>query len=33
VPAGEPHKFRTGTGGFEAIHIHANPTFVNEWLE
>ena len=27
-PAGEPHKFRTGPDGYEAIHIHANPTFV-----
>ena len=33
VPAGEPHKFRTGPEGYEAIHIHANPTFVTEWLE
>jgi hypothetical protein len=33
VPAGEPHKFRTGPDGYEAIHIHASPTFVTEWLE
>ena len=33
VPAGKPHKFRTGPEGYEAIHIHANPTFVTEWLE
>jgi mannose-6-phosphate isomerase-like protein (cupin superfamily) len=33
VPARTPHKFRTGTGGYEAVHIHANPRFVTEWLE
>jgi mannose-6-phosphate isomerase-like protein (cupin superfamily) len=33
VPTGVPHKFRTGPDGYEAIHIHANPTFVTEWLE
>lgn len=33
VPAGVPHKFATGPGGYEAIHIHANARFVTEWLE
>jgi mannose-6-phosphate isomerase-like protein (cupin superfamily) len=33
VPARTPHKFRTGAGGYEAVHIHANPRFVTEWLE
>jgi mannose-6-phosphate isomerase-like protein (cupin superfamily) len=33
VPAKTPHKFATGPGGYEAVHIHANPTFVTEWLE
>jgi mannose-6-phosphate isomerase-like protein (cupin superfamily) len=33
VPADTPHKFRTGPGGYEAIHIHANPTFETVWLE
>jgi mannose-6-phosphate isomerase-like protein (cupin superfamily) len=33
VPAGTPHTFRTGPDGYEAIHIHAGPRFVTEWLE
>ncbi|MEW1952968.1 cupin domain-containing protein [Terrabacter sp. NPDC080008] len=33
VPAGTPHKFRTGPAGYEAVHIHANDHFVTEWLE
>jgi len=33
VPANTPHKFATGPGGYEAVHIHANPEFVTEWLE
>jgi mannose-6-phosphate isomerase-like protein (cupin superfamily) len=33
VPAGTAHSFRTGPGGYEAVHIHAGPRFVTEWLE
>ena len=33
VPANTPHKFSTGPNGYEAVHIHANPRFVTEWLE
>jgi mannose-6-phosphate isomerase-like protein (cupin superfamily) len=33
VPPGTPHTFRTGPQGYEAIHIHANPTFETTWLE
>ena len=33
VPAQTPHKFATGRDGYEAVHIHANPKFVTEWLE
>jgi mannose-6-phosphate isomerase-like protein (cupin superfamily) len=33
VPADTPHKFATGPGGYEAVHIHANPTFETTWLE
>ena len=33
VPADTPHRFRTGSGGYEAVHIHANERFVTEWLE
>ena len=33
VPAQTPHKFATGPDGYEAVHIHANPEFVTEWLE
>ena len=33
VPANTPHKFSTGAGGYEAVHIHASPQFVTEWLE
>jgi hypothetical protein len=33
VPAETPHKFRTGPGGYEAVHIHANATFETTWLE
>jgi mannose-6-phosphate isomerase-like protein (cupin superfamily) len=33
VPADTPHRFSTGPGGYEAVHIHANPTFVTQWLE
>ena len=33
VPALTAHKFRTGSGGYEAVHIHANAQFVTEWLE
>ena len=33
VPANTPHKFSTGPEGYEAVHIHANPRFITEWLE
>ena len=33
VPAVTPHKFSTGSDGYEAVHIHANAEFVTEWLE
>ncbi|MFE9579611.1 cupin domain-containing protein [Nocardia sp. NPDC006044] len=33
APAGTPHKFRTGPGGYEAVHIHVSPHFITEWLE
>lgn len=33
VPAHTPHKFATGPGGYEAVHIHAGPRFETEWLE
>jgi quercetin dioxygenase-like cupin family protein len=33
VPADTPHKFSTGPQGYEAVHIHANPRFITEWLE
>jgi mannose-6-phosphate isomerase-like protein (cupin superfamily) len=33
VPAGVAHKFRTGPGGYEAVHIHAADAFDTEWLE
>jgi mannose-6-phosphate isomerase-like protein (cupin superfamily) len=33
VPATTPHTFVTGPEGYEAVHIHANPSFVTEWLE
>jgi quercetin dioxygenase-like cupin family protein len=33
VPAEVPHAFHTGPDGYEGVHIHANPTFVTEWLE
>ena len=33
VPADTPHKFSTGVNGYEAVHIHASPRFVTEWLE
>ena len=33
VPAHTPHRFRTGPGGYEAVHIHANDHFVTDWLE
>ncbi len=33
VPAETPHKFSTGPHGYEAVHIHANPRFVTDWLE
>lgn len=33
VPAGTPHMFRTGPNGYEAVHIHASPRFITEWLE
>lgn len=33
VPAQTPHKFATGPGGYEGVHIHANVRFVTEWLE
>ena len=33
VPANTPHKFSTGPDGYEAVHIHANASFVTEWLE
>lgn len=33
VPADTPHRFSTGPQGYEAVHIHANPEFVTEWLE
>ena len=33
VPAETPHAFATGPDGYEAVHIHASPRFVTEWLE
>ena len=33
APAGVAHTFRTGPGGYEALHIHASPIFVTDWLE
>ena len=33
APAETPHKFVTGPDGYEAVHIHANPRFVTDWLE
>ncbi|MDQ0379693.1 cupin domain-containing protein [Amycolatopsis thermophila] len=33
VPAETPHKFATGPDGYEAVHIHAAPRFVTDWLE
>jgi mannose-6-phosphate isomerase-like protein (cupin superfamily) len=33
VPAMTPHKFSTGDGGYEGVHIHASSEFVTEWLE
>ena len=33
VPAETPHTFRTGPDGYEAVHVHASPRFVTEWLE
>jgi mannose-6-phosphate isomerase-like protein (cupin superfamily) len=33
VPRLTPHNFRTGPDGYEAVHIHASPRFVTEWLE
>jgi mannose-6-phosphate isomerase-like protein (cupin superfamily) len=33
APARVAHTFRTGPAGYEALHIHANPIFVTEWLE
>ena len=33
APARTPHKFVTGSNGYEALHIHANVRFVTEWLE
>lgn len=33
VPADTPHKFVTGRGGYEAVHIHASPVFTTDWLE
>jgi mannose-6-phosphate isomerase-like protein (cupin superfamily) len=33
APAGLAHKFVTGPGGYEAVHIHAAGRFETEWLE
>jgi quercetin dioxygenase-like cupin family protein len=33
APEQTPHKFATGPDGYEAVHIHANASFVTEWLE
>ncbi len=33
APADTPHKFSTGPDGYEAVHIHANPSFITDWLE
>jgi quercetin dioxygenase-like cupin family protein len=33
APAETPHKFSTGPDGYEAVHIHASPRFVTDWLE
>ncbi len=33
APAGVAHRFRTGPGGYEAVHIHAAAAFDTEWLE
>lgn len=27
------HKFATGPGGYQPVHIHANAEFVTDWLE
>jgi hypothetical protein len=32
IRAETPHKFSTGPGGYEAVHIHASPRFVTDWL-
>ena len=33
VPAQTPHRFSTGPDGYEAVHIHASPRFITDWLE
>lgn len=33
APAETPHKFTAGSDGYEAVHIHASPRFVTDWLE
>jgi quercetin dioxygenase-like cupin family protein len=33
VPRLTPHRFATGPDGYEAVHIHASPRFITEWLE
>lgn len=33
VPPNTPHRFTTGPDGYEAVHIHASPRFITEWLE
>src|SRR5918998_1084423 len=34
APAQVPHKFTViGPGLYDAVHIHANDTFITEWLE
>ena len=33
APAETPHMFTTGAQGYEAVHIHANPHFITDWLE
>jgi len=33
VPPTTPHTFRVLPGGYRATHVHANDTFVTDWLE
>jgi len=33
LPTLAPRATFTGPDGYEAVHIHANPRFITEWLE